>query len=175
MKIQLVIILSSLVFTFSQCQSTDPKVQYCQDEDFNLLVHNYLDYSVDVISVNQLLDLEDNYLLLDAREEEEFNVSHIPGAKYIGYKNPHLEVLKDIDHNRKIILYCSIGYRSEKIGIKLSKKGFTDISNLYGSIFEWVNTGQELESIDGKPTKKIHAYNKSWSKWILNKDYELVY
>ena len=38
-----------------------------------------------------------------------------------------------------IVLYCSIGYRSEKIGEKLVEMGYGHVFNLYGGIFEWVN------------------------------------
>ena len=37
------------------------------------------------------------------------------------------------------IVYCTIGARSETIGEKLKKNGFTNVYNLYGGIFEWKN------------------------------------
>ena len=40
-----------------------------------------------------------------------------------------------------IIVYCSIGVRSEDIGEKLKELGYTKILNLYGGIFDWKNKG----------------------------------
>ncbi len=55
-------------------------------------------------------------LLLDAREPEEFNVSHIKGAKNYGYKSPNKNLLKDVPKNTEIIVYCSVGVRSQNTG-----------------------------------------------------------
>ena len=64
------------------------------------------------------------------------------------------------------MLYCSIGYRSEKVGEKLQRLGYTKVYNLYGSIFESVNVGNEVVDQNGKKVKKVHTYNKDWSQWV---------
>lgn len=117
----------------------------------------------------------DNIILLDARELEEYEVSHIPNAKFIGYDSPVFTSLDNVSTDKEIIVYCSIGYRSEKIAEQLMERGFTKVHNLYGSIFEWVNQGQEIEDIDGKLTQKIHTYNKRWSKWMINESFQKVW
>jgi rhodanese-related sulfurtransferase len=80
-------------------------------------------------------------LFLDAREKKEFDVSHIREAKWVGYKSFDPSLLNAVPKDSPIIVYCSIGYRSEKIAEKLKAAGFTNVSNLYGGIFEWVNQG----------------------------------
>lgn len=115
------------------------------------------------------------FVLLDAREKEEFDISRITGARYIGYKKPDFAAVSDVDKDAPVLIYCSIGYRSEKIGKKLKKQGFTNVYNLYGSIFEWVNQGKSIVDSDGVKTKSIHTYNKKWSKWMINPDYEIKY
>lgn len=72
----------------------------------------------------------------------------------------------DIPKDAKIVLYCSVGYRSEKIGEKLQKMGYTDVNNLFGSLFEWVNRGYKVVDKDGNETQKVHTYNKDWSQWV---------
>jgi len=103
---------------------------------------------------------------LDARELEEFEVSHLRNARYVGFNNFSLEVIKDIPKTTPIVVYCSIGVRSEKIGEKLLAAGYTNVKNCYGSIFEWVNQGNEIVDMQNQPTKKIHAYNKKWGVWV---------
>lgn len=117
----------------------------------------------------------DNLILLDAREWEEYKVSHIANAKFIGYKNPDFTNLHQLSKDMEVIVYCSIGYRSEKIAEKLKSQGFTNVRNLYGSIFEWVNQGQEIVDMTGKPTLNIHTYNKRWSKWMINENFLKVW
>ena len=63
-------------------------------------------------------------------------------------------------------MYCSVGYRSEKISEKLIAAGFTDVSNLYGGIFEWVNIGRPVYKASNQKTNRVHTYNKEWSKWL---------
>jgi 3-mercaptopyruvate sulfurtransferase SseA len=77
-------------------------------------------------------------------------------------------MLDNIDKSTPILLYCSIGYRSEKVGEKILKMGFKDVTNLYGSIFAWANAGYELKNAKGETTNQIHTYNNEWAKWILN-------
>ena len=141
---------------------------------FSDKINSYLDFSIPVVSVKEAHQLKD-VVFLDAREIDEYEVSHLPGAKYIGYKNLNDAVLKQVPKDKRIVVYCSIGYRSEKIGEKLKKKGYTRVYNLYGSIFEWANEGYALEDKSGQPTKRVHVYNKQWSKWMTNKNYEKVY
>ena len=98
-----------------------------------------------------------------------YNTSHIPGAIYLGYKGFKPQQLAEIPKNSKLVLYCSVGYRSEKIGEQLKELGYSDVHNLFGGIFEWCNKGLPLIDIEGKNTEKIHTYNKKWSKWVDNK------
>jgi rhodanese-related sulfurtransferase len=54
------------------------------------------------------------------------------------------EVVADLPREAPVIVYCSVGYRSEKIGEKLQKLGFQNVHNLYGGIFQWKNDGFEV-------------------------------
>ena len=56
-----------------------------------------------------------------------------------GLKNLLKYKVEDIARESTIVVYCSVGYRSEKIAEELDKLGFTNVSNLYGGIFEWIN------------------------------------
>lgn len=147
----------------------------CQDPDFNRKVNKMLNYSVDVIGVQDLETELSKYTVLDIREKEEYGTSHIPGAIYFGYDDPEYHLLDNIDKDTPIVVYCSIGYRSEKMGEKLQKRGYTNVVNLYGSIFEWANCGYPLEGPKDLSTNKVHTYNKKWSKWLINEGYEKVW
>jgi rhodanese-related sulfurtransferase len=141
---------------------------------FSEKINSMLNFSVPIMTVQEL-NKQKNITILDAREQKEYFVSHIPTAIYLGYKHMDKAILEDLDKSKPVVIYCSIGYRSEKMGEKLKKLGFNKVYNLYGSIFEWVNNGYALEDGNGLSTNKIHSYNKSWGKWIENNNYEKVY
>ena len=137
---------------------------------FDDRLEQLLSFTVPVIDVPEANENADDYIFLDARELEEYQISHIPGARYIGYKKFDEDLLEGISHDDKIIVYCSVGYRSEKIGKKLEKLGYTTVYNLYGSIFEWINCDLPLENQQGIATDSIHTYNKNWSQWVDDKE-----
>lgn len=114
--------------------------------------------SVTEIAVNPL------YLRLDTREPEEFEVSHLPDAHFIGYKDFNAKEFKINfpNKNATYVVYCSVGVRSEKIGKKLMDLGYTDVKNLSGGMFKWVNEGYNVVDSAGLVTQKVHAYNRFW-------------
>lgn len=144
-------------------------------EAFDEKISSLLNYSVPIMTVEDLEAYEEPILILDAREIEEYEISHIPGAIHFGYAQPQFQKLEQIDKRQPIVLYCSIGYRSEKMGEELLEKGFVNVYNLYGSIFEWANQGKSMIDPENQPTTKIHTYNKNWSQWVDNPAIEKVW
>lgn len=136
------------------------------------LLSKYNTHSIPYISIEELkmLQQDGDLVLLDAREPEEFEVSHIQAAVFSGYSTFSAEAIsKSIkDKSALIVVYCSLGIRSEKISEKLKAEGFSNVRNLYGGIFEWKNKGFTVFDPEGKETEKVHAYSKSWSKWLTN-------
>lgn len=138
-------------------------------EGFDKMCKSYIKGTVPIAKPTQLkfeMSKNSSLYILDARENNEYEVSHIKNARFIGYDNFKLETVKDIPKDAKVYVYCSIGYRSEKIGEKLQKAGFQNVYNLYGGIFNWANAGFPLESKAGIPTKDVHGYSKKWAKWL---------
>lgn len=147
-----------------------------KSQDFDQMVDQLIDNSVPLIypdSLNSLLKSEPDLVILDAREKSEYDVSHLQNAIWVGYDNFKLENLK-IGTDKDIVVYCSVGYRSEKVGEKLEDAGFRNVSNLHGGIFDWVNHGYPIVDNNGKNTVKIHPYSNSWGKWLTKgeKTYE---
>jgi rhodanese-related sulfurtransferase len=136
-----------------------------QSSTYDFTLKNLLSHTVPEVSVAQLRMMKD-VLLLDAREWNEYQVSHIEQAKYVGYNQFEIRSLKSLDKKQKIVVYCSVGYRSEKISEKLKQAGFADVSNLYGGIFEWVNQGNQVVDQNGNKTENIHAYSMTWGIWL---------
>lgn len=125
--------------------------------------------NVPYISVETLAMPKTKSILLDAREQKEYEVSHLKNAIHVGYRTFNLnETISKLpkDKNAKIVVYCSLGVRSETIAYKLIQAGYKNVFNLYGGIFEWNNKDFQIVDTLGNPTKKIHTYSKDWGKWV---------
>ncbi len=116
--------------------------------------------------VTALIAKGEKLVLLDTRAPEEYKVSHLKDARFLNYESYSTEELLRLPKNEKIIVYCSVGYRSERVGEKLQKLGFKNVYNIYGGIFEWKNEGLPTFNTNNQETDSVHTYNKTWSKWL---------
>jgi len=124
--------------------------------------------SIPYITVEELAKKE-NFILLDSREKVEFETSHIQNAHFVGYDKFKLKKIKKVlptDKNEPIVVYCSLGIRSEDIAEKLQKEGYTNVYNLYGGIFEWKNKDNPVVDAEGNETENVHAFDEDWSIWL---------
>lgn len=104
-------------------------------------------------------------LLLDARTPAEYAVSHLRGAELVPYESVPTAEFSGVDRRRPVVVYCSVGYRSERLGDRLRALGFTEVRNLYGGLFEWVNEGYPVVNAAG-PTQNVHPYSALWGSWL---------
>lgn len=123
--------------------------------------------SVDYVLPKNISGIKD-VILLDTRELEEFETSHLKNSIWVGYEDFDLNHAMSLlpKKDAPIVLYCSIGVRSEDIGEKLQKAGYSNVKNLYGGIFQWKNEGNPVYDSSGKETQKVHAYSKFWGKLL---------
>jgi len=143
----------------------------CQTKDYKEKLESLYSHTVPLILSKDLaneIELKKPLVLLDIRSTEEYHVSHLKSAKMIDYDHFKKKDVKDIPLNSQVIVYCSVGYRSEKIGEKLLEMGYSNVKNLYGGIFQWKNEGFEVVNENSNETDSVHTYNKSWSKWLTN-------
>ncbi len=105
-------------------------------------------------------------VLLDTRTPEEYAVSHLPRARFVNYDTFDVAALSDVDKDAEVVVYCAVGYRSERVGEALQKAGYKHVKNLYGGIFAWKNAGHMVVNQQDQPTDSVHTYNRNWSKWL---------
>ncbi len=150
------------ILVFSSCS-------YAQKSqaEFDGMLDKLLSHSVKEVKPREVSGNK-KVVYLDAREKEEYETSHIKNAIWIGFDNFDEKSLAKISKSKSIVVYCSVGYRSEKITEKMEKLGFKDVSNLYGGIFGWKDAGLQVVDSLGKSTEKVHTYNKKWSQWLKN-------
>lgn len=88
-------------------------------------------------------------LLVDVRTEEEFNLAHIPGAKWIPRGRSEFEFAKTVrDAEAEIILYCKTGSRASLVKKALDAQGYRNVTVHQG--FEtWAEAGLPVENALG--------------------------
>jgi rhodanese-related sulfurtransferase len=100
-------------------------------------------------------------VLLDAREPDEYAVSHLDGAVRIDPGAGTHPVLDTLDRDAPIVVYCSVGYRSAGVTERLQERGFTQVTNLKGSIFRWANEGRPVVRESAR-VEAVHPYDRTW-------------
>jgi rhodanese-related sulfurtransferase len=156
----LMVLLSTYITGFAQASRV-------QSKTYDKMIQSTITNSTPQISVKQLAVNLNKYVILDAREPKEYTVSHLSNAVNIGYDKIDFSAIKNVAKEQAIVVYCSIGYRSEKVSEKLIAMGFKQVYNLYGGIFEWKNQGKKVVNSSGE-TNEVHAYSKVWGVWLKN-------
>lgn len=85
----------------------------------------------------KIMDSGEEYILLDVREQDEFDEGHIPGSILIPYTEIDRkaeEILSDKD--KQILVYCRSGRRSKIASESLARLGYTNVKE-FGGIIDW--------------------------------------
>jgi rhodanese-related sulfurtransferase len=107
-------------------------------------------------------------VLLDVRTVEEWNVSHLPGARRIDPNASAETAAAGLSKETPIVTYCAVGYRSGEMATRLCAAGFTNVRNLEGSIFQWANEHRPLVRGEER-VSQVHPYNSFWGR-LVNDD-----
>ena len=88
-------------------------------------------------NAKKIMDSGEEHIILDTREQDEFDEGHIAGAILIPYteiENKAKEMLPDKD--KLILVYCRSGRRSKIAAESLAKLGYTNVKE-FGGIIDW--------------------------------------
>lgn len=85
----------------------------------------------------RILDTQTGFILLDVREQEEFDAGHIPGAVLMPYTRTD-ELAPGLlpDREQRILVYCRSGRRSKIAAQRLGELGYRDVEE-FGGIIDW--------------------------------------
>jgi rhodanese-related sulfurtransferase len=116
---------------------------------------------VTTAQLNHWMQFAEKLLLVDVRSPDEFQVSHLQGARNLRSVSTIAEVI-DLEKPQRTVLYCTVGYRSSVFARRLSEIGSPAVSNLEGSIVQWSNDGRPLYR-ESLLVHEVHPYNRLWS------------
>jgi rhodanese-related sulfurtransferase len=82
---------------------------------------------------------------LDIREQNEWNLGHLPRATFLprGLIEGHVE--QRIPRDTTVIVYCASGNRSALVADTMQQMGYSDVRSLAGGIRAWVESGGDIE------------------------------
>jgi rhodanese-related sulfurtransferase len=100
----------------------------------------------DMEGYRKMLESDDKTLLIDTREDNEWQAGHAAGAIHLskGIIERDIET-KVPDKNAKMVLYCGGGYRSALAADALRQMGYTNVISLDGGWRAWQSAGMPVE------------------------------
>jgi len=118
---------------------------------------------------------ESDTVVLDVRSDPERSVSFIDGSEFFNFEDFDLEPFLALSRDTPVILYCAVGYRSERVGEEFISAGFTDVVHVYGGIIEWYNRGLPVENgsaLEGATEQgadpPVHGREPKWGRWVAD-------
>jgi rhodanese-related sulfurtransferase len=93
---------------------------------------------LDVGQVRDRLQSVNPPLLIDVREDHEWENGHIEGAQHIGKGIIERDIAKHVpQHDHEMVLYCGGGYRSALAADALQQMGYTAVYSMAGGYRAW--------------------------------------
>ena len=85
-----------------------------------------------------MMDTQTDYLILDVREQDEYNSGHIPGATLFPVGSIDEQTAQQLipDKDTLLLVYCRSGNRSKTAAAALAELGYTQVYE-FGGINDW--------------------------------------
>jgi molybdopterin/thiamine biosynthesis adenylyltransferase/rhodanese-related sulfurtransferase len=107
---------------------------------------------------------DQDFILVDVREKNEWNEGHIPGAIHVPRGYLELQIEEAVpDKSKKVVLYCAGGVRSLMAGNTLQQMGYEDVVSMAGGFGQWKASGYNFV----QPRTMSDAQAKRYSRHIL--------
>jgi molybdopterin/thiamine biosynthesis adenylyltransferase/rhodanese-related sulfurtransferase len=115
---------------------------------------------LDATRARELIDGGEQ-LVIDVREQDEWDEGHIPGAVHIprGYLESRVERAAP-DPSRPIVVYCSAGNRSAFAAKTLAELGYEDVVSVAGGFTDWKRNGFPVELKAGLDARRRARYSR---------------
>jgi rhodanese-related sulfurtransferase len=99
-----------------------------------------------VADVKDRLARGERFMLVDVREDHEWQAGHLPGAIHIGKGIIERDIETKVpDPATEMVLYCGGGFRSALAADNLQKMGYTNVISMDGGFRGWKDAGLPTE------------------------------
>jgi len=100
-----------------------------------------------VAEVKRRMESGEKFLLVDVREDNEWQKGHIPGAVHMGRGVIERDIESQVpETSTRMILYCGGGFRSALVADNLQKMGYTEVESMDGGWRGWLADGLPTEN-----------------------------
>lgn len=99
--------------------------------------------SMSAEELKKLNDSGEKFVLVDVREQNEWDEAHIPFAQFLPLSQLETRFQELSDKNARLVLQCRSGKRSMNAALFLEEQGYTNLTNLEGGILDWAENGYE--------------------------------
>jgi rhodanese-related sulfurtransferase len=101
---------------------------------------------IDIEGYKKLAASDEPHVLVDVREDSEWNAGHAKGAVHLGKGIIERDIEAKVpDPSTKLVLYCGGGYRSALAADALQKMGYTNVISLDGGWRTYSTSGLPVE------------------------------
>jgi rhodanese-related sulfurtransferase len=80
-------------------------------------------------------------VLVDVREQNEWNLGHAAPAEYIGRGVLESQVESRVPRDARVVLMCASGNRSALAAVTLQQMGYANVASMAGGFRDWVASG----------------------------------
>ena len=80
-------------------------------------------------------------IVIDVREQNEWNLGHVPGAMHISRGVLESNIEARVPRAANVVLYCASGNRSAMSALSLQEMGYTQVSSMAGGFKDWGASG----------------------------------
>ena len=91
---------------------------------------------ISVDDLNQKFENRESFVLLDVREQDEYDISRIDGCVFIPMSQIESR-LSELDKEKQHVVYCRRGGRSAQVCVYMQANGFKDVINVAGGMIDW--------------------------------------
>ena len=123
-----------LLLLIAGCGKAEKQTENNQDKEQNMGITSEV---ITPEEAKEIMNQEDSYVILDVREQDEYDEGHIEGALLLPYTEIEKRAGEELPEKDQLILvHCRSGRRSAIAAESLTEMGYTNIKD-FGGIIDW--------------------------------------
>ena len=135
MNKKIILTVTVIILTAAVLAGCIQKTNKEQTEATQVNIGTYYQISQD--EAKRIMDEENDYIIVDAREQSEYDEGHIKGAIVIPYTEIEQKAEELLPNKTQLILvYCRSGRRSKIAAQSLANMGYKNVKE-FGGIIDW--------------------------------------
>ena len=116
---------------------------------------------VTVSDVEQMLNTDQDFILLDVRDNDEYRAGYIPSSTYVSRGMLEFEIEDYVtERDKPIVVYCAGGFRSLLAAQVLKRMGYTDTTSMSGGFRAWSNAGNQVDKPMQMTPDQLERYSR---------------